>query len=175
MEAKGYILKTTQTATDFEILLKQISRENSYFIAQRVDSIIFDNFDSSVGLRELLEKGRIFRAEFEVRYELHDGNYDLMVFFEDESKVQNLNLPGIPAEYELSESPDKIYLWGSAKKIGNGLGFIEVQIPKILEYPEVSGTAEGHELIIRARDYKKNHLPCFTRFIGVESHDPKGD
>jgi hypothetical protein len=183
VEAKGHVLKTTQTATDFELLLRTITHESCYVIAQQVDSIRFEAFDPSMSLLELLQKGRIFNRDFEIRYEkLDGGNYELMVFFEEEDKIGCLNISGTVAEYEVSRGLDDIFLWGTAKniekieKMENRWGFIELQIPQILKYPEIDGLrlSDGNELVIKAFDYIKDGFPCFTRFRGVEKHDASG-
>jgi hypothetical protein len=120
----------------------------------------------------MLKTGRIFNIDYEIRYEiLKDDSYDIMVFSEQKSKFDELKLSGTLQEYDLSEEDD-IFLWGKAKRIKDQWRFIEVQIPQMLEYPEVGGLDNGDELVIKAIDYRRSELPCFTRFKGVEVYDP---
>ena len=63
--------------------------------------------------------------------------------------------------------------WGQARKIKGDWRFIEVRIPRILEYPQIDGLDDNVELVITACDYMTDAIPQFTRFfgLGVEKND----
>jgi tRNA U34 5-carboxymethylaminomethyl modifying enzyme MnmG/GidA len=141
-----------------------------------VDKITFENFDNQTCLSELLRKGRIFNADFEIRYERRDnGDYELFVLFEDETKIQSLNLDEKPYDYECSECVYNIFLWGEARQINEEWKFIEVRIPQELEYPEVDNLEKKDELVIKFYEYKTDKIPQFNRFIGVEKYVPESN
>lgn len=168
MQQTGYIIRTKLTSSEFDCLLKSVSVLNSYLLTQQADSIKFTNFDQG----KMLKTGRIFNSDYEIRYErLKDGSYDIMVFSEQKSIFEELKLSETLQEYDLSKEDD-IFLWGKAKRIKDQWRFIEVQIPQILEYPCVDGLGDDDELVIKAIDYKRDELSCFTRFKGVEVYVP---
>ena len=175
MLAKGYVIKTCRCPTEFADMLKSITRE-SFILAQQVNKIKFENFDNQACLPELLKKGRIFNADFEIRYEQKDnGDYELLVLFEDDAKIQSLSLDEKPYDYECSERAYNIFLWGRAKEIDEEWKFIEVRIPQELKYPEVDDLQEKDELVIKFYEYKTDEIPQFNRFIGVEKYVDKSN
>lgn len=169
MPAKGYVIKTCRCPKKFTYMLKSITQP-SFILAEQVDKIKFEDFDNQAAcISELLRKGRIFNADFEIRYERRDnGDYELLVLFEDDTKIQSLNLNETPYDYECSECAYDIFLWGEARKINGEWKFIEVRIPKELEYPQVGGLQEKDELVIKFYEYKTDEIPQFNRFIGVK-------
>jgi len=170
---KGYVLKISLSAEDFEILLSYITPK-SFLLAQNIKDIKLTKPESSINMSDLLKEGRIFNPEFEIRYEkIDDGSYSLLIFAEDKSNIKKMGLSlevcdDLYEVYEIPETQENIFLWG--KKIKNRVFFVEVQIPKPLEYPEIDGLEDKDELVIKAKDYKKNEIPRFTRFIGVEKY-----
>ncbi len=170
MRAKGYVVRTCRCPTKFADMLKSITQP-SFILAEQVDKIKFKNFNNQTCLAKLLRKGRIFNAEFEIRYEREDsGDYELLIFFEDDTKIQSLNLNETPYDYECSECAYDIFLWGEARQINGEWKFIEVRIPKELEYPKMGGLQKKNELVIKFYEYKTNEIPQFNRFIGVEKY-----
>jgi len=175
MQTAGYTIKIKLTQDEFYCLLKSVFVPKTYLLAQQGDSIKFINFNIN-NMPDLLKTGRIFNADYEIRYEkLDDENYGIMVFSEQKEKIKKLNLLDKLEKYDLSEEDDNIFLWGKAKQKNGKWIFVETQIPQILEYPEIEGLTDGKELVIKAINYKKDELPCFTRFKGVEVYVPKSN
>jgi hypothetical protein len=171
-DKQGFVITTEKSAEDFKTLLQSIST-GSYLFAQQVDDIKLVSFSVPSDLDALLAEGRVFNEHFEIRYErLTGGRYELLVFYETPQQVEFLNLVEKPFEYERSDRY-KIYLWGQARKLKDEWRFIEVRIPRILEYPQINGLGKDVEMILNACDYMTDAIPQFTRFfgLGVEKND----
>ena len=137
-----------------EIANKVFNGKQSYFVAQRVEKIEFGK-GLPVGI---WASGRIFGEESEVRWEKigHD-KFRILILSEnplDEFKE-------MAKEYEVSGEM-KLYLWGNRKP--NTKHFIEIRIPKPLDYP-VKGT--GNTAFIRAIPYIQKGVTVFLRFKEV--------
>lgn len=167
MSRTGYTIKKKLTQSEFDSLLASVSVEKSYLLTQQADRIKFTRFDQN----EMLQAGRIFNNNYEIRYEKIDDGYDVLVFSEQKEKFEELKLSGTPNKYDLAEE-NNIFLLGKSKQRNGKWMFIETQIPQILEYPvDDLELKEKSELVIKAIDYRRNELPCFTRFKGVEIYD----
>lgn len=137
-----------------EIANKVFNGKESYFIAQRVEKIEFGK-GLPVGI---WASGRIFGQESEIRWEkIGENKFRILILSEnllDEFKEGAV-------EYDVSEGM-KLYLWGNKKP--NTKHFIEVRIPKPLNYP-VKGT--GNTAFIKALPYRQKGVTIFLRFKEV--------
>ncbi len=104
----------------------------------------------------LLEKGRTFDKNIEVRWKKRDDAFHLVALSEDKSLLQNLEL----ANEKWTVKRTQLLLWGEYNpSVGK---FIEVRIPRKLTYPKSVGG--GDSLQILAYNYLRKGVIQFTRY-----------
>ncbi|HIE30405.1 TPA: hypothetical protein EYP66_24355 [Candidatus Poribacteria bacterium] len=109
----------------------------------------------------LFEKGRAFNEKIEVRWKKRDDGFHLVALSEDKSLLQNLQL----ADEKWAIERTRLLLWGEYNAaVGQ---FIEVRIPRVLEYPKPQRVKIGDRLQILAYNYLQKDIIQFTRYRKV--------
>ncbi|HAG08197.1 MAG TPA: hypothetical protein DCK87_01330 [Desulfotomaculum sp.] len=170
---------------DISILIKEInwSLNKCYMILERVPKswldkdqkgIIFQKFNYDF-LFSTFEKGRIFDYDRELRWEITESGEFWVVYAGKDIILPELN--SIPTEY-LETSTSTYLLWG--KKVTSEILkqlerneknlFIELQIPRILQYPVESETNKKTRVELKAFEYidKETGQVIFSRFYDLE-------
>lgn len=106
----------------------------------------------------LLEKGRTFNEKIEVRWQKRSKDFHIIALSEDSSLLQDLQIAGEKWETKVTG----LLLWGEYNEpVGQ---FIEVRIPRLLNYPKLHNLKDGCGLQIRAYNYLQNGIIQFTRY-----------
>lgn len=108
----------------------------------------------------LLEKGRSFSKDIEIRWLKVNGGFHLVAFSEDSKLLEGLELSD---ESYLAKAVS-YFLWGEYKP--DLKTFIEVRIPRPINYPVSAGREKGRLRII-AYNYLKDEIIQFTRYRNV--------
>ncbi len=110
---------------------------------------------------ELFESGRSFSESLEIRWRKLNDEFRLVALSEDVETLNGLDVSG--QNYKVQDR--SLLLWG---EYNPNLGkFIEVRIPKFLEYPVKSLGDTGKRLSISARQYLEDGVIQFTRYKGI--------
>lgn len=170
---------------DIFMLIEEInwSLNKCYMILERVpkswldkdqEGIFFQKFNYNSPF-STFEKGRIFDCDRELRWEITESGKFWVVYAGKDIILSELN--PIPTEY-LETSTSTYLLWGKkvTSEILKQLGrneknlFIEIQIPRILQYPVESEANKKTRVELKALEYidKKTGRVVFSRFYGLE-------
>ncbi|MHA1796773.1 MAG: hypothetical protein ACTSUK_11730 [Promethearchaeota archaeon] len=168
---QGFTFKAEIEQQELYELLSNFPKKSTFIYAQQVDKIFLDFIQPGI---DLLERGRIFNQDLEIRYQRLNGNkFKLLTLTEDKTKVPAMLKKNEKSDYEVRQPDYSIFLWGKAKKINKETRFIEVRIPQILKYPIPDSKAfneNNEDYKLSACDYLYNKVIKFTRLKGVEKY-----
>lgn len=159
MEANGKGFVATKEAKD-ESELHKILNSLNFTIQEDVKSIEFIEGIPEIG--NIKEKGRSFSKQIEIQWQKLNGKFKIVAFSEDKKYLGNFSI----SENSFNTEHVSYMLWGRYEKSENGKNkFIEVSIPKYLEYPIPA--KEDKRLYIKAYHYTKDGVVQFTRYLNV--------
>ena len=166
---------TVSTLTWPEVSYMYLERvPNSWLIAPHPDETLrLAHFDATTSFNEW-ERGRLFCADFELRWQKQDGAFQTVYVGQD------IELPAFERADELKwqkTRPNCHYLWGSrvsnqklktigAKREAGSEVFVALRIPRILRYP-VSAKAKHVKLVIREYIDSSERV-IYHRFEGLK-------
>mgnify|MGYP007030117215 CR=1 FL=1 len=155
---KGFV--ATKEAKD-ESELRGILNSNSLIFTIQEDVKSIEFIEGIPKIEVLKGKGRSFSEKIEIQWQKLDGKFQIVAFSENESYL---------SKFDVKNSFDvecvTYMLWGRYEKSENGKNkFIEVSIPKYLEYPIPA--KEDKRLYIKAYHYIKDGVVQFTRYLNV--------
>ena len=155
--------------------LMMLERVPSSFLSdeEREKGICLRQYKASENF-EVWEQGRIFHADFELRWEKQDSAF-AVVYIGEPKELPMLDTRPF-SDYEIHD--DSYYLWGgkmtadTLESIGQPKTadlFLELQIPRLLHYP-VSERNEKFRVKLSARHYLNSETGAleFYRFRHLE-------
>ena len=152
-------------------IVKELEDSNVYFIRSKIDQIEFGIGKELLISEGLWETGRLFNNDYEIRWRLDDDQYQITMLTEKDempSILQGVNFDFIENGWNTQDT--KIILWGKYKDYGNdNVGFLEVRIPKFLNYPKPVNNQwhKDNEAVINGTNYLKDGMILYTRFREV--------
>jgi|Deesub1362A_J573_1020465.scaffolds.fasta_scaffold00513_9 hypothetical protein len=159
--------------TEDTLMLLQRVPGNWLSEEERAEGVRLERFDSATNFDQW-EQGRIFNAEFELRWEQVDGTFHAVYCGDKKeppgfAEVKEIDLAALTTKQR------SYFLWGERVKeedlpvIGQSPGtlvFLEFQVPRLLHYP-VSPQAKRAKLkVLEYRD--ATGALVYYRFCGVE-------
>jgi len=168
--------KNQQTASVLKLLenLKNPNKpqQTYYCLKERLEDVKFtlDTLDNLIA-DGLWEQGRLFNADFELRWTKCKQGYDILVLAENALPKSLSHLPETWQGFVLTTHSVNIFLWGQYSKAAQG--FIEVRIPRVLQYPPYTAQRkfkDGQEARLAAVEYRINGVTKYTRFKGVKPY-----
>ena len=160
-DVKGFI---ATKSVDTRAQLLEILNSNSlnFIIHENIESIEFIKVIPI--LADIKEKGRSFSENIEIQWQKLDGKFQIVAFSENSVYLSKFDI----SEKSFDVECVSYMLWGRYKpKIDHGKNiFIEVRIPKCLEYP-IPATKEDEGLCIKAYHYIEDGVVHFTRYLNV--------
>ncbi len=137
----------------------------------RRDGIRLEHYAATTRL-DVWQRGRIFDAQQELKWELHQGTFRTIYC----GKHPPAGFTLVPLQ-SMREMTRHYYLWGQQvkEKDRKALGlssdaqaFIELQIPRILHYP-VPANAGNRVQVIMHECYAADGSLCYARWCGLET------
>lgn len=157
-KAKTYAFTTTEEK--LRELFSAFGTKTTYYLMQRPENICLRE-----GIPEdLWQKGQLFNADYELRWEKRDNQIDALLLTEIEFP---LSIESAQIRWEWQTTPTLIVLWGTWNERMEC--WIETRIPRRLEYP----VSQAKHVKLEAVHYSRNGITYFTRFKEVKRYEEK--
>ena len=157
---RGFIA-TRRVETEAEIckILESSLLSGALTIHENTECIKFPRGIPMAG--ELLENGRSFSENLEIRWRKLDDGFRVVALSEDTKALAGLSI----SEQSYKVCSISFLLWGGYDPCLSK--FVEVRIPQFLEYPVEEPGKAKERLRITAYQYLKEDMIHFTRYTNI--------
>ena len=146
-------------------VIQILKDDNLYFLRSRLEQVELGRGREALLVDGLWDVGRVFSKEYEIRWRLDGELYRINALTEKQdlpTMTDGIAYEKMDDEWDLGDS--KTILWGAYKDYGDGgQGFLQVRVPRFLEYPYPGDRKweENEEAVILGVKYLKGGAILF--------------